>query len=86
MMNCMTNCQYASYILLIQEHKKSHLVEKRLKTTTTTKTKTTQIRKNYPLGRMFPYHYHPSTRKCDKKKHEDRGYPFKSGGDTHRLR
>ena len=27
----MTNCQYANYILLIQEHKKSHLVEKKFK-------------------------------------------------------
>ena len=25
-------------------------------------------------------------KKCDKKKHEGRGYPFKSGGDTQRLR
>ena len=64
MMNCMTNCQYASYILLIQEHKKSHLVEKRLKKKKKqNQTKTIQNEKNYPLGRMFPYHYHPSTKK-----------------------
>ena len=58
---------------------KSHLVEKRLN-----KKKTIQNQTNYPVGRMFTYH--PSTRKCNKKKHQDRGIPVKRGGDFHRLR
>ena len=50
MMNGMTNCQYARYMLLIQAHTKSHLVEKRLEKKNNLKSNKLSFRKNVSIS------------------------------------